>query len=191
MNGSGSHFYEPQIDENLLSIREPCKALKGVVSEKGDTRVKSVAAWPTSTLFGLVFGWISQRGRNSDIARDINNCSVIICDDRGAETADFYGIDTASKRVFIIHAKADQGDGGASARKLQDVTRQAQASLAFAGSSRKAFSLPKAWGTEWSVKLEDARQAKVSKPRIISGERLTAKDSHARFDRGTIESHLL
>jgi hypothetical protein len=176
-----SHFYEPHIDKNLLSILEPCKALKGVVSEKGDTRVKDVTLWPTKTLFGLVYGWIARRARNSEIAQDINGCSIVICDDRGAETADFYAIDTESKRVFMVHAKADQGVAGASARKLQDVTRQAQASLAFAGSSRKAFALPQAWKTKWSAELKAANNAKITKPRISGGAQLSAKEAYERL----------
>jgi hypothetical protein len=177
-----SHFYEPQVGETLLSVLEACKALKGVVSEKGDTRVKTKKSWPTSTLFGLVYAWIDRPTPNSEIARDLNHCSVVICDDRGAETADFYAIDPDAKRVFIVHAKADEAVAGASARKLQDVTRQAQTSLAFAGSSRKAFPFPRVWERNWTVELEDARGAKVTKTRVSSREGVTAAEAHRRLN---------
>ncbi len=165
---SKSHFYKPTIDEALMSILEPCKAVDGVVSEKGDTRVTNVANWDSKTLFGLVYGWItgSPTGKVK-LAEELKSCATIICDDRGRETADFYGIDPVARRVLMVHAKALKETATVSARRLQDVTRQALASLAFAGSSRRPFPYSDSWESAWSVELEHAAKAIVTKPRIV------------------------
>ena len=164
---SHSHFYQPEVNEALLSILEPCPALADVVSEKGDTRLTDPKLWQDKTLFGLVFGWPDGKGGQSEMARDIRSCEMLICDDRGQETADFYGISDQTKRILVIHAKAENATPGASARKLQDVTRQAQASLAFAGSGRQAFDFPLIWREPWEVVLAHGGGAKICKPRVF------------------------
>jgi Type III restriction enzyme, res subunit len=166
---SKSHFYRPEINETLMSILEPCAAVDPVVSEKGDTRLDNPAEWGTKTLFGLVYGWIEGASAgNVEFANDIQRCSVVICDDRNDETADFYAIDPASRRVLIVHGKAHNGAAGVSARKLQDVTRQAVASLAFAGSSRREFPFSATWNADWKVVLQDAGDTRITKSRIIT-----------------------
>lgn len=163
-----SHFYRPRIDKALMSILEPCEALKDVVSEKGDTRLTSVADWESKTLFGLVYSWISGAPTDTvELAKDLYKCDTVICDDRSHETADFYGIDHAARRVLLVHGKASNDKPNASARRLQDVTRQALASLAFAGSSRRPFPYPRTWESDWSVVLKDAANASISKPRFM------------------------
>jgi superfamily II DNA or RNA helicase len=180
---SHSHFYKPEVNEAVLSILEPCAALSDeVVSEKGDTRVTAKARWGNSTLFGLVYGWLNEAATEENtFPSDLQRCNVVICDDRRGETADFYGIDDLRRRVLIVHAKAENGTPGVSARKLQDVTRQAQASLAFAGSARRDFSFPTDWNEPWSVKLGHARGAVISKPRVTSKPKLSAKKAHGRL----------
>ncbi|WP_298826368.1 DEAD/DEAH box helicase family protein [uncultured Piscinibacter sp.] len=166
---SKSHFYMPKIDEALMSILETCKAVDAVVSEKGDTRLTTVADWDTKTLFGLVYGWINgSAAGNVQLAKDLQECATVICDDRTDETADFYGIDPVGRRVLMVHGKAAVGSAGVSARKLQDVTRQAVASLAFAGSSRRDFPFSDKWECDWDVVLQDAGKAVITKPRIVS-----------------------
>ncbi|MFL6262873.1 MAG: DEAD/DEAH box helicase [Thermoanaerobaculia bacterium] len=179
---SHSHFYKPEVNEAVLSILEPLNILVNVVSEKGDTRVKNTADWARSTLFGLVYGWLNGAPASGDtFAEDLQGCGTVVCDDRGAETADFYGIDDLRRRVLVIHAKAKNDTPGVSARELQEVTRQAQASLAFAGSSRREFRFPNQWRGQWSVSLKDAGGATISRPRLIKGEGLTIQAVHSRL----------
>lgn len=166
---SKSHFYKPEINEALMSILEPCPMVDLVVSEKGDTRLDNSADWGTKTLFGLVYGWINGAPAGDvEFAKDLQRCTTVICDDRTDETADFYAIDPVARRVLIVHGKADNGAAGVSARKLQDVTRQAVASLAFAGSSRREFPFSAKWDADWKVVLQDAGDAEVNKPRIVT-----------------------
>ncbi|OQS33812.1 hypothetical protein B0T45_19710 [Chromobacterium haemolyticum] len=188
---SKSHFYKPRIDKALMSILEPCKAVDLVLSEKGDTRLKSVTDWDSQTLFGLVYGWISGAPTGKvQLAEDLQKCTTVICDDRNRETADFYGIDPVARRVLMIHGKALTETPNASARRLQDVTRQALASLAFAGSSRRPFSYPTAWDSEWSVDIQDAVKPplaipSITKPRIMTktatSPPLKPRDHHANL----------
>lgn len=162
------HFYKPEINAELLSILESCEAVDKVVSEKGDTRIKNVADWDARTLFGLVYGWCNGKSAGKiEFAEDLQRCTTVICDDRNHETADFYGIDPIARRILIIHGKAANEAASVSARKLQDVTRQALASLAFAGSSRRDFSFSKTWNSDWKVILEDASNAEITRPRIL------------------------
>jgi superfamily II DNA or RNA helicase len=180
---SHSHFYKPEVNEAVLSILEPCAALDDVVSEKGDTRVDDRSKWGQSTLFGLVYGWLEGGSTASDpFAEDINGCETVICDDRTDETADFYGINSVARRVLVVHAKAEDGTPGISARKLQEVTRQAQASLAFAGSSRREFAFPSKWKNDWEVTLQAARGTKIARPRLVTREKkLDIQGAHARL----------
>lgn len=183
---SKSHFYKPSIDEALMSILESCDEVDQVVSEKGDTRLTSAADWDSKTLFGLVYGWISVAPAGTvQLAKDLNKCATVICDDRNRETADFYGIDHEARRVLLVHGKAIADTPNASARRLQDVTRQALASLAFAGSSRRPFPYSTTWESDWKVVLEDAAGASISKPRIMTkgtasgtAPTLTPKEHH-------------
>lgn len=180
---SKAHFYKPEIDEGLMSILEPCKAVDLVVSEKGDTRLTSVVDWDSKTLFGLVYGWISGAPNGKvQLAKDLQKCTMVICDDGNRETADFYGIDPVTRRVLLVHGKALNDSPNASARRLQDVTRQALASLAFAGSSRRPFPFPSSWKSDWSVVLQHAANAQITKPRLITTAKgnptLTPEDYH-------------
>jgi superfamily II DNA or RNA helicase len=179
---SHAHFYKPEINDAVLSILEPCNTLREVISEKGDTRVTQPTRWGTATLFGVVYGWL-QGGADggSEFAADIKSCGTVICDDRTDETADFYGIDDNARRVLVVHAKAEDGTAGISARKLQEVTRQAQASLAFAGSSRREFSFPTKWNNDWKVVLKDAGRVPISRPRVIARNPLGARTAHAQL----------
>jgi superfamily II DNA or RNA helicase len=179
---SHSHFYAPDVNEAVFSILEPCDALDNIVSEKGDTRLADPSQWSRSTLFGLVYSWFegADTGGN-EFAEDIKSCATVICDDRADETADFYGIDDMARRVLVVHAKAEDGTPGVSARKLQEVTRQAQASLAFAGSSRREFPFPQKWKNDWEVTLKHASGAKIARPRLVTRDTLDIRTAYDRL----------
>lgn len=170
---STGHFYKPELNLSMLEILECSTHTMDVLSEKGDTRVKDVAKWNTQTLFGLVFGWLdgSLPKPTEQFGIDLIASQLIICDDSNVETADFYAVDPVARRVMLIHAKASKTrNPEAAAGKLQDVTRQAQASLAFAGSSGVGLAKPSGWDDDWSVKLTDAPGEPVLKrSRLLKG----------------------
>lgn len=172
---SHGHFYSPEIDEGLLSVLEGDPSVVGVVSEKGDTRVDNVKDWNVKTLFGLVESW-SKSAKTEGLPGDLARCNILICDDSNKETADFYAVDEVRKRVLIIHAKAaETPNPSASAGKLQEVARQAQASLALAGSARQAVPPSGVWNADWSVFLDGTSKD----PRTREGRRIGT-----RIDRG-------
>lgn len=178
---SHGHFYRPDIDETLLAVLEGDASIKPAISEKGDTRITDVADWQGQTLFGLVEAW-SKGSAGGALAADITNCDILICDDGSDETADFYAIDSKSSRVFIIHAKADKkANPNVSARKLQEVGRQAQASLALVGSARQSFPFPEGWEKDWSVTLKDAGKAIITRKRLWKSNVGTPQDAHGKL----------
>ena len=180
---SHAHFFKPDLDRSLLNILEECAAMDRVVSEKGETELTNSREWATRTLFGLVHTWGAQAPSSlSGIAHDVAACPLIVCDDRGQEAVDFFGVDEERRRVYLIHAKARNGTPDVSARKLQEVVRQAQASLAFAGSNRREFPLPDAWQEPWSTLLKKAGGVKKKLPRLFkSPPRVTVADAHHRL----------
>lgn len=179
---SHSHFYKPELNDAVLELLESFDASSDVVSEKGDTRITGRGDWDQATYFGLVYGWLNGAGAGTcEFAADLKGCDLVVCDDGPKETADFYGVDSDKRRVLIVHAKVEDKTPGISARKLQEVTRQAQASLAFAGSARQGFALPDYWSQRWAVTLQDAGGATVTQPRIISTPRMTALKAHERL----------
>jgi len=179
---SHGHFYKPDLDESLLTILEGDAAAAAAVSEKGDTRITNIDQWDSKTLFGLVATWAQTRSEdlpNGSLAADLAQCDTLICDDSTSETADFYGIDLTSRKVLVIHAKADDVvSPTASARKLQEVARQALTSLALTGSARQAFPFPASWKKGWEVTLKDAARKKIKRPRIWKSPGASIEDAH-------------
>ncbi len=177
---SMGHFYKPELNRSMLEILEKTDHTDTVLSEKGDTRVDNATKWDVETLFGLVFGWVdgSLPKPTEQFGLDLIASQVVICDDSTSETADFYAVDTAARRVMLIHAKAAKTrNPEAAAGKLQDVTRQAQASLAFAGSAGVRLAKPAGWDTDWSVILSNAGNAKIERSRLLKGKG-TIDDAH-------------
>jgi superfamily II DNA or RNA helicase len=180
---SMGHFYKPELNSSLLEILEASTHTKTILSEKGDTRVKDAAQWGIQTLFGLVFGWTdgSLVAPTEQFGRDLAAADLIICDDSTSETADFYAVDPVARRVMLIHAKAaETRKPEAAAGKLQDVTRQAQASLAFAGSAGVRLAKPPGWDSDWSVILKHAANAEIKRSRLLKGP-ATIDAAHARL----------
>lgn len=180
------HFYKPELSKSLLELLEPSALLDTVVSEKGDTRLQDAGRWHTDTLFGLIFGWATGAAvpATEQLAQDLTKCDLILCDDSNKETADFYAVDHGARRVLLVHAKAAQTENPqASAGKLQDVTRQAQASLAFAGSAAASLAMPAGWSEDWSVKLKDAAgKPVITKARLLTGN-ISIVEAHAALVR--------
>lgn len=175
------HFYTPEVGPDVLEVLEQAEGLAEVVSEKGDTRLDDAAAWNTKTLFGLVYGWFGGVANPSAIAADLRTCDFLINPDGTREIADFFAVSDAQKKVLVIHAKSQLGAGAASARDLEEVSRQAQASLAFAGSSRHIFKRPNVWGQVWRVRLRQAANAQIQRSRVVGRAPLAAPTAHRRL----------
>lgn len=166
------HFFKPELGKSLLEILEASALVDTVISEKGDTRLDDPGKWDFHTLFGLVFGWSAGTlpPATEKLGQDLVACDLILCDDSTKETADFYAVDHAMRRVLLVHAKAaETANPQASAGKLQDVTRQAQASLAFAGSAGVPLPMPPGWTEDWSVTLKDAGKHLIKHNRLLKG----------------------
>jgi hypothetical protein len=179
---SHGHFYKPDLDESLLTILEGDAAAATAISEKGDTRIQNINDWGSKTLFGLVETWAQQQAHDlpeGSLAADLSQCDTLICDDSTSETADFYGINPTSGKVLVMHAKADDViSPTASARKLQEVARQALTSLALTGSARQTFPFPASWKKGWEVTLKDAARKKIKRTRIWKSPGASIKDAH-------------
>ncbi|WP_158918704.1 DEAD/DEAH box helicase [Caulobacter sp. S45] len=188
---SHGHFYRPDLGENLLGLLEGYAPVRVAISEKGDTRLEDAADWPIKTLFGQVRAWGTAKGLKSDtIGADIAACDTLICDDSTSETADFYGIDTRRKRVLVVHAKAEKvRNPTASARKLQEVARQALTSLALTGSARQTFPLPDTWADAWSVTLSAAQDAVITYPRLWKAPQGGIAEAHQRLRQALADPH--
>ncbi|MDE1244267.1 hypothetical protein [Vibrio aestuarianus] len=162
---SEGRFFEPRIQwvledgtkPILKHIKEsPC--LKSVVSEKGEAfyDITNPTEWMNKSVFGI-FKNVCSNGTTSsnDPLQDaIHSIPVWICDDDTKEIADFIGIDEDNKKLVYVHAKVgkvSEGGSGYNVNALQDVGRQALASLAFAFLGQPSDT----WTTErWSQEVQ-------------------------------------
>jgi hypothetical protein len=144
---SEGKFYEPKIrwvgdsgDQPILDHVVSSARLRGVESEKGEKIFKtSRADWQQRSIFGI-FEAVTATPRNraafvaDALTKEISSVPIWLCDDDKFETADFIGVDEQAKRFIFVHAKVGKlADGGAgyNVNSLQEVGRQALASLAF------------------------------------------------------------
>ncbi len=177
------HFYKPSISIETVARDQAGGPLEAVVaspwlnqitSEKG-TGTSSIDDWVNCSAFGGVyahFGYAG-RGRLDNTRRDairavdpkmaalLDQFSIVVCDDGGTETCDFICVDQTGRRVVMIHAKVD--DTIMSLNSLQEVGRQAQASLSMMTSTHQ---FPDRRG-EWRkhVPIKDGRLTR----RIVKG----------------------
>jgi hypothetical protein len=103
--------------------------LRSVTSEKGRTSRPGGAGWERGCLFDL----IDSLGAGSDLEHHFTGTDVMVCDDLNDESADFLLVQHAnrlhSRRVVLIHAKADLEGSKCSASDLQDVCGQVMKNL--------------------------------------------------------------
>lgn len=144
---SERQFYQPRSRwtgeggaKPILDYVFASACLGNITSEKGEqVYATDKDSWYASSVFGLFSAVCEDRLEDAGIAEDeltrsIAALPVWLCDDDTRETADFIGIDEDSKKLVFAHAKVGkQGvDGtGFSVTSLQEVGRQALASLAF------------------------------------------------------------
>jgi superfamily II DNA or RNA helicase len=142
---SEGNFYEPKMqwlqDNGIKPILEyvyNSSSLDAVESEKGERLFGAANGnWFRKSIFGLFSATCDQQRGDLAIADDkltteIESIPIWLCDDDSHEIADFIGFDPQAKKIVFVHAKVGKlnlsgyGVGG-----LQDVGRQALASLGF------------------------------------------------------------
>ncbi|MGE0271506.1 MAG: DEAD/DEAH box helicase [Alphaproteobacteria bacterium] len=143
-------FYRPELrwkigngSKPILNHMHTAACLAAVVSEKGEELYERRRTdWRNQSIFGL-FEQACTPTFDAGPAADplltaIADIPVWLCDDDNREIADFIGIDEERERLIFVHAKAANSPpaargSGFNVTSLQEVGRQAQASLAFIG----------------------------------------------------------
>jgi superfamily II DNA or RNA helicase len=127
------NFFKPSL--NLTSKKQSLdinqlfhaySAISHIKSEKGNATLKiQKNLWHKDTLFGL----IARQGKgygNKDLENEFD-FEYLLCDDLQTEIGDFIGLDTKSKRIVFIHAKAKKSK--ISATNFTEVCGQATKNL--------------------------------------------------------------
>ena len=157
-------FYEPRNrwvfedgSKPILDYIHASATLNAVVSEKGERfYAADRLAWQRQSIFGLFAATCTgQRGAagidDDDLTRAIESIPVWFCDDDSREAADFIGVDSANKKIVLVHAKVgilEEGGQGFGVGALQDVGRQALASLGFISRGQpSSVWTPQRWET--------------------------------------------
>ena len=145
-------------EKPILEAVTSCPSMKDVESEKGEGFYQDdPEGWHRRSLFGVLAAacedTLDVHAIEADaLTRDVASFSIVVCDDDGSEKADFIALDEASKRLVFIHAKTythGAGWGGYNVSGLQEVGRQALASLTFI-SNRVASDawMPERWSSD-------------------------------------------
>lgn len=162
---SEGSFYEPRMqwvqDGDVKPVLEYVHAsttLDAVESEKGENDYAANRVnWHRQSIFGLFsISCDGQRNANpivdDNLTIAIKAIPVWLCDDDNREAADFIGVDPDAKKIVLVHAKVgDVGQGGTGYHVggLQDVGRQALASLGFISRGQPStIWTPERWETD-------------------------------------------
>jgi len=162
---SDGQFYQPRtrwvIDGGSKPILDfICRAgsLDGVGSEKGELLYDPDRdGWFKRSIFGLVAAVGDDQLGRLGITRDplikaMQDFPIWLCDDDSREITDFIGINDTDKKLVFVHAKVGKlgtGGTGFSVTNLQEVGRQALASLAFISQGEpSAIWTPERWNSE-------------------------------------------
>jgi len=122
----GLNLISKNKDLDINQLFHPHKCISKIASEKG-SEILPVAdnLWHTDTLFGL----IARRGKGyGDI--DLENqfdFDYLLCDDLNGELGDFIALNSVTKKVVFIHAKAK--DAKLSATAFTEICGQATKNL--------------------------------------------------------------
>jgi hypothetical protein len=152
-------------------------ALDHMVSEKGEKFFSKKAAWKRDSVFGLMKAICDAASAGEVSGADslfpeLRGFDTIVCDDDGQEIGDFLAINSAHKRVALIHAKVGKSSAGMSVGALQEVGRQVLASLAFCSAvAREAKIKPGRWGTKVNangIELNLSRQFRNERQLTVS-----------------------
>jgi superfamily II DNA or RNA helicase len=127
-------------DKPIIDSVSTAASLSNVTSEKGERHyARNRDSWYRTSIFGLLgaacAGRLGALGIPDDaLTGAMGQYPIWLCDDDTRESADFIGLDEPDKKLVFLHAKkGKQGaDGtGFNVTSLQEVGRQALASLAF------------------------------------------------------------
>ncbi len=144
---SEGSFYQPRVRwtadggaKPILDFISTAPCLDAVTSEKGERLyARRRDDWYRTSIFGLMGaacdGRLVALGiPNDPLTRSMADYPVWLCDDDTKESADFIGIDETNKKLVFLHAKKGKqaaNGTGFNVTSLQEVGRQALASLAF------------------------------------------------------------
>lgn len=162
---SEGRFYEPKmqwvqdgVSKPVLEYVHASATLDAVESEKGENDYAGNRDnWYRQSIFGLFSVTCDGlRGANGivddKLTDDIESVPVWLCDDDNREAADFIGVDPDAKKIVLVHAKVgrqEAGGQGFNVGGLQDVGRQALASLGFISRGQPSnVWTPERWQTE-------------------------------------------
>lgn len=112
---------------SIGKIMYPISELKGCVNEKSGKKVNvnTIDCWPNDSIFGVLINLI----KSKDKRLYDGEIDYLVCDDLDKEIADFIAIDTAKKKIILIHCK--HSGKGVSASTYQDACGQAKKNLAY------------------------------------------------------------
>ncbi|MGQ3487550.1 DEAD/DEAH box helicase [Roseovarius pacificus] len=188
-------FFRPKInwvidggEKPILGSVIACPSLGAVESEKGESFfLDDPVGWHRRSLFGVLAAACEKSLEAHQIpgdnfTRDVDRFSIVVCDDDGTEKADFIALDEDQKRLVFIHAKTytrDEGWGGYNVSGLQEVGRQALASLTFI-SNRVASN---SWNPErWNSDIQANTRLLEGRSRVYrNAEDLSLQDLNDRL----------
>jgi hypothetical protein len=151
-----------QVYPLLCAVDVP--SLKTAVTEKGEmkwadfrslpasaARNALEAEWRQESVFGQTIELLSRPGPHSDdYGKALEEFPLVILDDDGSEIADF--ICVSDTKLVMLHAKANKDQSYAAVSKLQEVGRQANASLAFCSTAARVDGLkPDRWDRPYTA----------------------------------------
>lgn len=177
---SEGSFYEPRLrwvlddgTKPVLDYVHASATLDPVETEKGENDYAANARdWHRQSIFGLFAATCAgQRGANEivddELTAAIESLPVWLCDDDNREVADFIGISPGAKKMVLVHAKVgnqEEGGHGFNVGGLQDVGRQALASLGFVSRGQPSS----VWTPErWEADVQANRVALNGRNRIF------------------------
>ncbi len=162
---SEGRFYEPRLrwvlgdgTEPVLEYIHASTALDAVETEKGENNyAANLPLWYRQSIFGLFAATCTGvRGANGivddELTSAVESLPIWLCDDDNREAADFIGINPEAKKIVLVHAKVgrqEHGGHGFNVGGLQDVGRQALASLGFISRGQpSSVWTPARWGAD-------------------------------------------
>ncbi|MBD3636817.1 MAG: DEAD/DEAH box helicase family protein [Crocinitomicaceae bacterium] len=136
---------------NILTTITKTDTLYTCTSEKGsETLITDGNNWHPNSLFGK----ITRKGLGDAILNPIlDQYDYFVCDDNGAEIADFIGINKSTKKICLIHAKAAHQPRQVSASTFHVVCSQAIKNLGFFSPfyDKKPEKNISNWDSKWSI----------------------------------------
>jgi hypothetical protein len=188
---SDGKFYRPkialQLADGTIPLLEDVFAipkLERAISEKGQKQgpiqFTNRAVWREQTVFGVIESICdAAASRKSvrawgELGTRLGAFSIIVCDDDNEETCDFIAADIESRKVVFIHAKAGgAGNVNYNVGALQEVGRQALASLAFLARANP----PSSWaGSRWRADVRANDRQLVGRNRIFLNTNVLSPD---------------